>query len=268
MARCHFAHDDRSKRRSNRTIAVIGYGNQGRSQALNLRDSGEPRRRRQPDRRLPPTSVGDEMDVLGHRRRAPRCRRRPAQRSRRGPARRLPRTRSSANLRVGGAICVSHGFNFHFKTIRAASRSGRDHGRAQDDRRVRSEPLRRRLVASPRSMRSISDTIRPVRWSHATRPRQSHGRRDQGRVDEHLRGGDRDRPLRRAGGRGERAPLDALRVRDARRSWLRPRHRRTRLYASGELADVMRAVSRDGMLNSLFSILRPAGTVSCRAPSG
>ena len=116
MAHCFFAHEIDDTVLSGRTIAVIGYGNQGRSQALNLRDSGHHVVVGNRDDRYQPRAVEDGMDVRGLAAAAVAAdvvllnvpdEAQPA----------VYHDSIEPNLRSGGAVCVSHGFNFHFGTI-------------------------------------------------------------------------------------------------------------------------------------------------------
>ena len=118
-------------------VAILGYGNQGRAQALNLHDSGD-RRRRRPARRL------------GQRDRS---------RSGAGSRPRWSRTRSASadvvmmlapdeihaalyreiepHLRDGAALGFSHGLSVRFGFVDAARRPRRLPGRAQRARAPR-----------------------------------------------------------------------------------------------------------------------------------
>ena len=100
------------------------------------------------------------------------------------------------NLEPGAAVLFAHGFNVHYGRIEPARGPRRDHGRAEGPgarvRRVFEEgwgtPA---LVAvARRERRALELALAYGRASAA------HARR---RARDHLRRGDRDRPLRRAG---------------------------------------------------------------------
>jgi ketol-acid reductoisomerase len=249
MATCQFAHDIDESPLANRTIAVLGYGNQGRSQALNLRDSGYEVvvGNRADDYR--PRAIEDGMDIrdiadavavadvvlLNV------------------PDEVQPAVYEAAiapNLRPGGAICVSHGFNFHFGTI--------------DPR-----PDLDVLMVAPKMIGEFvrSHYLDGSGFASLVAVHQDASGQALGlaRARAKARGGGpkgagqstfeeetvTDLFGEQAGGAGAlRSTIFAFET--LVEAGYDPDIVALELYASGELADVMRAVSRDGMLNSLF----------------
>jgi ketol-acid reductoisomerase len=100
-----------------RRVAVIGYGNQGRAQALNLRDSGVPVTVALPeDSASRSRAAEDGFDVMTA-----------AQAARTADVavmlaadedqKRIYRDEVAPHLREGGALVFAHGLNIHFKLI-------------------------------------------------------------------------------------------------------------------------------------------------------
>lgn len=249
MATCHFAPDIDEAPLANRTIAVVGYGNQGRSQALNLRDSGYQVvvGNRADDYR--PRALDDGMDVrdidaaavvadvvlLNV------------------PDEAQPAVYTAAiepNLRHGGAICVSHGFNFHFGTIDP---------RADLDVIMVAPKMIGEFVRSHyldgsgfASLVAVHRDPSGQALGLALALAKAMGGATKGAwVSTFEEETVTDLFGEQAGGASAlRSTIFAFET--LVEAGYDPDIVALELYASGELADVMRAVSRDGMLNSLF----------------
>jgi ketol-acid reductoisomerase len=249
MATCHFAPDIDETPLANRTIAVIGYGNQGRSQALNLRDSGYRVviGNRNDDYR--PRAIADEMDVLDI----------AAAASIADvvllnvPDEAQPEVYSTAlepNLRRGGAICVSHGFNFHFGTIQPRA----DLDVIMVAPKMIGEFVRSHYVDGSgfASLVAVHADPSGQALGLALALAKAMGGATKGAwVSTFEEETVTDLFGEQAGGASAlRSTLFAFET--LVEAGYDPDIVALELYASGELADVMRAVSRDGMLNSLF----------------
>ena len=249
MANCIFAHEIDTTVLDGSTIAVVGYGNQGRSQALNLRDSGHRVVIGNRDDDYRPRAVDDGMEVLDI----------PSAAALADivllniPDEAQPATYREwiePHLRRGAAVCVSHGYNFHFATI---------------------EP-RRDLDVILVAPKMIGEFVR----SHYL---DGDGFATLVAVHQDATGGALPIALALAKSMGgatkgawvstfeEETVTDLFGEQVGGASALQstifafetlveagydPDVVALELYASGELADVMRAISRDGMLNSLF----------------
>ena len=199
-------------------VAVLGFGSQGHAHALNLHDSGvevEVGLRGQP---LPRggRSAGLTVSTVAE-----------AVEGAQLVAILLPDQVQTGvyeddvapNLAYGAALLFAHGFNILYERIQPPRRQRRDHGGAEGAGPHRSQALHRgaRNPGADRGRARRSgqalELALAYRYRDRLRPRR-HARDD-------VRGGDGDRPLRRAVGavrRGQRA--DQSRVRDARRSGL------------------------------------------------
>ena len=201
----------------NRKVAVIGYGSQGHAHALNLSESGvdvrvglregSSSRQKAEEAGLRVLSVADaaaEADVIMIL---------------------LPDTEQAAvyeaeiapHLNAGDALFFAHGFNIRFGLIDPAGRRRRGHGRPQGSGASGPPHLYRRgrgPLAGGGVGRPFGQGPRP---GPVLRPR--HRRHPGRRARHHLRRGDRDRPVRRAGG-AVRGPdrAGAGRVRDPGRT--------------------------------------------------
>ena len=196
--RVYYDADADRGRLSGRTFAIIGYGSQGHAHALNLRDSGARGRRRPPaGRRLVATAKAAGLDVRPVAEAAaaadvimmltPDQDGRADLRGRRGP-----------DLTPGKTLMFAHGFNIHYGEI--APPAGVDVTMVapkSPGHLVRSEFEGGGGV--PGARRRAPGRERP-----GAAQRAGLRRRDRlypgGRHRDHLPRGDRDRPLRRAGG--------------------------------------------------------------------
>ena len=179
-------------------VAVVGYGSQGHAHALNLRDSGVQGRGGGAAQGLGRHRQGREGEAQGHgggrgrqvgRRHHDADARRAAGRHLQGPPARQHEERRGADVRARPQRA--------FQPDRAARRHRRRHGRAEGPRphgALRIPARRRRALPArhpPGQERQRARPV-PVLWrGDRRRPRRHH--RD------HLQGGVRDRPVRRAG---------------------------------------------------------------------
>lgn len=116
MARRFTAQDVDATLLAGRTIAVIGYGNQGRSQALNLRDSGYSVIVGNRDDEYRDIARGDDMTVLDI-----------AEAAAQGDVvmlilpdevqKEVYDNLVGPQLKGGAALCFAHGYNIHFRLI-------------------------------------------------------------------------------------------------------------------------------------------------------
>ena len=209
-------------------VAVLGYGSQGHAHALNLKDSGVDVRvglREGSSSRAKAEEAGLRVlttaeAVQGGRRRSWCCCPTPSRS-------RSTRPTSSRNLDDGNSLAFAHGFNIHFDQITPPEGRRRVDDRAEGPRPPRAPHLRggrRRAVRSSRSTHDATGKAKQTALAYAQGDRR-HARR---RARHHVRGGDRDRPLRRAGRALRRARrADPQRLRDARRSRATSPSRRT-----------------------------------------
>ena len=206
-------------------VAIIGYGSQGHAHALNLRDSGvkdvavgaaQDLRRREKGR-------GREIQGHGSRRRRQMGRRDDDAHPRRIAGRHLPRP-SRQEHEAGRGADVRARAQRAFQSDRAARRPRRADGRAQGPRPHRA------LGISARRRRALPDRDPQGRLRQRARSRPvlclGDRRRPRRHHRDHVPGGMRDRPVRRAG-RAVRRPgrTDEGGLRDAgarpatRRRW-------------------------------------------------
>ena len=197
-------------------VAVVGYGSQGHAHALNLRDSGV---QVEVGLREGSSSWGEaEAAGLGVEDGAGRRQRGAARldaAARPGAAAGLERL-GRAERRPGRSGAVRARVQRALRARGAGREPRRDHGRAEGARPHRAPPVHRGL------RHAGADRGRARRQRPRQRPRARLRHRDRRRPRRHPRddvpGGDRDRPVRRAGRplrrhRGARP----RRVRDARR---------------------------------------------------
>ena len=201
---------------SGQRIAVLGFGSQGHAHALNLQDSGHDvvvGLREGSSSVEKAREAGLRSPTLA--RRPPRptsswccC---PTRRRRRSTADEI-----APNLKAGDMLMFAHGFNIHFGTIEPPA----DVDVTMIAPKGPGHLVRRTLRAGDRDAgarrRAPGRDGQGARARARVRGRDRRGAR--GRHRDHLQGGDRDRPVRRADDpvrRHERA--DQERVRDARR---------------------------------------------------
>ncbi len=191
-----------------RTVAIIGFGSQGHAHALNLKDSGV---EVVVGLREGSSSAGQAreagLEVLGGRRRRQPRRRRDDARARREAPRGL-RVRGPRRHRRGQPAALRPRLLGPLRRGRAAAGRRRRARRAQGPRPPRPPPVHRGLRRA-RPRRGPPGRDRQRQGARA-RLRQGHRLHPRRRVRDDLQGGDRDRPLRRAG--------RALRRRHARSS--------------------------------------------------
>ncbi len=249
MATCHFAPDIDDAPLASRTIALVGYGNQGRSQALNLRDSGHRVivGNRHDDYR--PRAAGDGMDVRDIAEAAANAdvvllnvpdEVQPS----------VYRESLEPNLRPGAAICVSHGFNFYFETIKPRE----DLDVIMVAPKMIGEFVRSHYVDGTgfASLVAVHRDASGQALALALALAKAMGGATKGAwVSTFEEETVTDLFGEQAGGASAlRSTLFAFET--LVEAGYDPDIVALELYASGELADDMRAVSRDGMLNSLF----------------
>ena len=202
-----------------RKVAVIGYGSQGHAHALNLQDSGVDVRvglregsssvAKAETAGLPVLSVADataEADLI----------------MLLGPDtehKAIFNEHIAPNLKAGDALFVGHGFSVRFQQVVPPA----DVDVALVAPKGPGHLVRRTYTEGGGVPCLIAVSQDAERQGARPGPllRGRHRRRPRRRARDHLRGGDRDRPLRRAGGalrRPHRA--GAGRVRDARRGGL------------------------------------------------
>ena len=195
-----------------RKIAVLGYGSQGHAHALSLRDSGCEVRVGLPEGSRSRQGRGggaDRRDAGG----GVRVGRRdhgahPGHRA----SGELYADAIAPNLKAGDALLFAHGFNIHFGYITAPP----DVDVAMVAPKAPGHIVRRQYEAgrAPRCWSRWRRTppARPGTWPAPT-PRRIGGTK-AGRAGHHVQGGDRERPVRRAGGavrRRDRAGQRGLR---------------------------------------------------------
>ena len=232
-------------------VAVIGYGSQGHGHALNLKDSGvevcvglrdgSSSVAKAESQGLTVKSIGDaaEWADVDH---DPRPRH-----GAEGDLRRAHRAAHGAGQGAGVRPRVQRALRAH----RAAGGRRRDHGRPEGPR-----PPRAADVHGGRR-RALPDRGGPGRQrqgqGHRPVVRRRHRRHARRRHRDDVPGGDRDRPVRRAG-RPLRRPHPARpgRVRDADRGRLRARDGVLRVPPRGEAdrrPDVRGGHRRDALLD-------------------
>ena len=199
--RVYYDADADRGRLSGRTFAIIGYGSQGHAHALNLRDSGaqvivglrpgggslgqgqgrRPRRARRSPRRPPrPTSIMmlvPDQDGAGRSTRA-------------------AWPRGSA---PGKTLMFAHGFNIHYGEIAPPAGRGRLHGGAQVARATWCGASSRPAAGVP-GLVAVHQDASGQALANALAYAAGHRLHPGGRDRDLLPRGDRDRPLRRAGG--------------------------------------------------------------------
>ncbi len=217
-----------------RKVAILGYGSQGHAHALNLAESGvdvrvalragsstRPRRRRPGCGWSASSEAAAEADVIMIL---------------------LPDTEQkdvydtqvAPHLQPGDCLMFAHGFNIRFGQIVAARRRRRGHGGPEGSRATSSGAPTPRGAACPAS--SPWPRTRPGKAHDAGPVLRPRPRRHPGRRARHdLRGGDRDRSLRRAGGPVRRADrARPRRLRDPGRGRVPARVRLLRVPARAE----------------------------------
>ena len=180
------------------TVAVIGYGSQGEAHARNLADSGvsvvvglrpdSATAARARDAGLEVTDAASAtakanvVMVLVPDMAAPAS----------------TTQRSQPNLREGALLMFAHGFNIHFGQVVPPGGVDVSHGRAEGPRPPRAHACTPRAAACPRSVAVHQDATRD-RPPDGAGLRQAASGGARRRARDHVRRGDRDRPLRRAG---------------------------------------------------------------------
>ena len=201
------------------TVAVIGYGSQGHAHALNLRDSGvSVVVGLAPGSKSRSLAEAAGLRVLDTRGRREGGRRRDDRRAGHRPEGRL-RRRHRPQPAARRAPDVRPRVQHPVRADPAGGERGRRHGRAEGP----GPPAPLRLRAGRRR----AGAVRGRAGRHRHRPgadpglRPRHRLHARGRPRDHLQGGDRDRPVRRAGPplRRRVGPREG-RVRDARRGRL------------------------------------------------
>ena len=202
-----------------KTVAIIGYGSQGHAHAQNLRDSGV----KVVVSELPGTPNGERAEKAGFEVLTA------AEATKQADVIMMlvpDQTQAvvykndvAPNLKDGATLMFAHGFNIHFGQIVPPSHGRRDHGRPQGPRPPGAPSVRggqgragadRRLPGRQRQGPGAGAGLR-----------ERHRRPARRRPRDHLRGRDRDRPVRRAG--------------RALRRLHRARHRRLRDPGRGRL---------------------------------
>ena len=216
-----------------RKVAVIGYGSQGHAHSLSLRDSGVDVRIGLPEgskSRAKARGAGARGRYArrglgrGRRHHAARPGHRPAQDLRRG---------HRPSLTAGKALFFGHGLNIRYGLITPPS----DVDVAMVAPKGPGHLVRRQFVDGKGVPVLVAVEQDADRQRVPARPvlRQGHRRHPGRRHPDHVQGGDRDRPLRRAG-RPLRRRLGAGpgRLRGPDRGRLRPRDRLLRVPARAE----------------------------------
>ena len=234
-----------------RRVAVIGYGSQGHAHALNLRDSGvEVRVGAAPDSRSRATAERDGFAPIDARGRHALGRRHHDPGARISSSRRCSAIRSRRNLRPGQLLLFAHGFAIRFGWI--APPEGVDVAMVAPKapgHRVREVFLEG--AGRPALIAVHADATGTGEATDAL-VRQGPRLHARGRDRNHVRRGNRDRPVRRAGGalrRRQRAGHGGLR--DAGGSRLQAGSGVLRVPARAE-ADRRPDVSRRPELHALF----------------
>ena len=214
-------------------VAVIGYGSQGHAHALNLRDSGvevEVGLREGSASRGEAEAAGLAVGTVAEAVEGAQLVALPAARP--GAAEVYDRGRR-AEPRPGAALALRPRLQRPLRAHRGARRPRRDHGRAEGPGARRPAPLHRGARHAGAD-RGRAGRERPGARARA-RLRDRDRRRPRRDPRDDLRGGDRDRPLRRAGRplrrHGRARPR---RLRDARRGRLPARDRLLRVPARAE----------------------------------
>ena len=211
-----------------RKVAVIGYGSQGHAHALNLRDSGvDVRIGLAEGSKSKAKAEAEGLTVVLGRRRGQGGRPRRHPHARPGAARRLCRAHpAQPQGRRGAALRprLQHPLRLH----QARGRRRRAHGRAQGPRPHRPPRVRRRPWGARAPRRRAGRVGHGVGARQVLR--QGDRRPARRRHQDDLHRGDRDRPLRGAGGALRwRQPARHVRLRDARRGGLPARGRLLRV---------------------------------------
>jgi ketol-acid reductoisomerase len=249
VASCFFAHDIDASVLDGLTVAVVGFGNQGRAQALNLRDSGIRVVIGNRDDGYRPRAVDDGFDVVDIHAAAAVAdivllnvpdEAQPE----------VYRERIEPQLRQGGAISVSHGFNFHFGTITPRA----DLDVIMVAPKMIGEFVRTHYVDGDgfATLVAVQQDATGRAMALALALAKAMGGAAKGAwVSTFEEETVTDLFGEQAGGASAlRSTLFAFET--LVEAGYDPDIVALELYASGELADVMKAVSRDGMLNSLF----------------
>ena len=252
MAKIYYDKDADLQNLAGKTVAIIGYGSQGHAHALNLRDSGvtvvvglpagsRSRAKAEAEglRVVTPAEAAAEADMIMIL--TPDT-----------AQAKLYREEIAPHLKPGDTLMFAHGFNIRFGTIEAPE--GVDVSMVAPKapgHRVRE--VFKEGQGTP-ALLAVHQDASGKALAERAGLRQGHRLHPGGRHRDHLRRGDRDRPLRRAG-RALRRRLRAGqgRLRDAGRGRLPAGDRLLRVPARAE-ADRGPHVPRRPQLHALLRL--------------